>query len=720
MLHRSVLVTVLACAALFAQKKPVTLEAIFAERPSARGGMSDVSWAPDGKSFAYRQSGKVHLYDIATRKSRELFASAGIASRAVKTPSPDRFMWENRYVHDQDLQWTPDGRALLFASGGDLFLWQIESGGYEQLTSTPVAERDPKLSPDGRRIAFRRDHDLYVLDLKTRKETRLTSNGSETLLNGELDWVYPEELELPTAYWWSPDSASIAYLQFDISHEPRYPQLDLLGRKAIYEPERYPQAGAPNADVRLGVIAATGGPTRWMDAGHTEDQYLIARVYWTRDSKHLLVERPNRVQNRLDLLSLDAATGEASLILRETDPYWININNDFRLLKDGERFLWSSERDGNRHLYLYPLRGGNPVRLTNGDWEVRTVAGVDEAKGVVYYLSGEPSPIESHLYNIRLDGTGKQRITTAPGTHTVSMSPAGDFYIDNYSSLESPWRRTLNSSDGKEVAVLVEADWKPLEEYDILKPEILKVKAADGKTDMYARLLRPAGFDPSKKYPVIVDVYGGPQTQAVRNAWSGLGVNQVYAHKGFVVWQVDNRGSWGRGHTYETPVYHKLGVTELADQKAALQQLIGMGFVDPARVGVSGWSYGGFMTLNCMLNAPDIFKVGIAGAPVTNFLNYDTIYTERYMGLPSENGGGYSVTDLASSAKNLKGKLMLVHNIEDDNVLFQNTMQMINALEAAGKRFDLMLYPQKSHGVGGAARRQMVESMVAFFEHELK
>ncbi len=718
--RRFALLAVLACSALLAQKKPVTLEALFAERPSQRGGMSDITWAPDGKSFVYRQSGKVHLYDIASRQSRELFAASGFANRAVKTPSPDRFMWENRGVHEQDLQWTPDGKSLLFPSGGDLFLWRIGSGGFQQLTSTPVAERDPKLSPDGRRIAFRRDHDLYVLDLKTRRETRLTNNGSETLLNGELDWVYPEELELPTAFWWSPDSTAIAYLQFDVSREPRYPQIDLLGRKAVFEPERYPQAGDPNAGVRLGVISAAGGPTRWMDTGNTEDQYLIARVYWTRDSKRLLVERPNRVQNRLDFLSLDAATGEASLILRETDPYWINVNNDFRLLKDGERFLWASDRGGHHHLYLYPLRGGEPVPLTSGDWEVQEVVGLDEARGVVYYVSGEPSPTESQLYSVRLDGTGKQRITTARGTHMISMSPAGDVYLDNYSSLDSPWRRTLNDSGGKEVAVLAEADRKPLEEYDILKPEILKVKAADGKTDMYARLLRPAGFDASKKYPVIVDVYGGPHAQAVRDAWTGLGIDQVYAHKGFVVWQVDNRGSWGRGHNYETPVYHKLGVTELADQKAGLQHLISMGFADPARIGVSGWSYGGFMTLNCMLNAPDLFHAGIAGAPVTNFLNYDTIYTERYMGLPSDNAGGYAATDLASSAKNLKGRLMLVHNIEDDNVLFQNTMQMINALESAGKPFDLMLYPQKSHGVSGRARRQMVESMVAFFERELK
>ncbi len=720
MTRRTVLLIPFLCSALLAQKKPVTLDAVFSSGREGRADMGQILWTPDGKSFLYTQAGKAHLYDVASKKSRELFSIGAFSNFAAKTPPATRFSWENRGVRDQNMQWTPDGKAVLVSSKGDLFLWRVDSGGFEQLTATAVAERDPKLSPDGTRVAFRREHDLYVLNLKTRKEIRLTSNGSETWFNGELDWVYPEELALDTAYWWSPDSTRIAYLQFDVSHEPRYPHADLLGKKAVYEPERYPQAGDPNADVRLGVIPATGGLTKWMDAGHTEDQYLIARVYWARDSKRLIVQRPNRVQNRLDVLSLDAGTGEASVLLRETDPHWINLDDDFRLLKDGERFLWSSERDGNRHLWMYPLRGGEPVRLTSGDWEVKGVVGLDEAKGLVYYMSGEPSPIESQLYSVRMDGTGKQRITTQPGSHTVSMSPGGDVYVDHHSSLESPPRRTLNSSDGKEIAVLVEADKKPLDEYDILPSEIFKVKAADGKTDMYARLIRPAGFDAKKKYPVIVDVYGGPGVQALHNAWVGLSTDQVYAHKGFVIWQVDNRGSKGRGHAYETPIYHKMGVTELADQKAALQQLIAMGFVDPARVGVNGWSYGGFMTLNCMLNAADVFHAGIAGAPVTNFANYDSIYTERYMGLPADDADGYALTDLTKSASRLKGKLMLVHNIDDDNVLFQNTMQMMNALQSAGKQFEFMLYPQKSHGVGGPARRQMTEAMVAFFERELK
>jgi dipeptidyl-peptidase-4 len=719
MTRRTALALVFSAICALGQKKPVTLESLSTMRPGRDMGMP--TWAPDARSFVFTQAGKAHLYDVGARKARELFALNALSSSAQKVPAPDRFAWENRMVREQAIQWSPDGRVLLVAAGGDIFLWNVAAAGFEQLTKTPFAERDPKLSPDGKLVAFRREHDLYVLNLATRKEIRLTTNGSDTLRNGELDWVYPEELDLSTAYWWSPDSSKIAYLQFDVSREPLYPHADLLGLKAIYEPERYPQAGDPNANVRLGVISATGGSTRWMDIGHTEDQYLVARVAWMPGGRRLAVQRTNRVQNQLDLLAFDIGTGEASLLLRETDPYWINVADDLRFLKDGERFIWTSERDGNRHIYVYQVRGGEPVRLTSGDWPVRSVAGVDEAQGIVYYISGEPGPLESHLYSIHLNGGEKRRITTSPGTHRISMPPSADVYIDSYSSLESPPRRTLNSAaDGKELAVLSEADRKPLQEYDLLPTEIVKLKAADGKTDLYARLIRPAGFDVNKKYPVIVQVYGGPHAQSVTNSWSGLDWDQVLAHKGFVIWQVDNRGSWGRGHWFETPVYHQLGVEELADQKAALQHLIGMGFVDPARVGVNGWSYGGFMTLNCILNAPDMFRAGIAGAPVTNFRNYDSIYTERYMGLPSDNPDGYAKTDLTKSASNLKGRLMLIHNTDDDNVLFQNMLQMTNALQQAGKQFEFMLYPQKTHGVTGAVARQMRGAMTDFFVRVLE
>ncbi len=701
-----------------AAKKPVTLDAV-ASRPAPGDSGYPVTWAPDGKSFLYRQGQALWRYDIALHSAKEFALLAPIEAMAVKVPEAEVFSWENRRSHEAALEYTPSGNDLLLSANGDLFLWHIATGKAEQLTATPIPEHDPKLSPDGTHVAFRRDHDLYSLDLTTHKETRLTSDGSDTLKNGELDWVYPEELDLETAYWWSPDSRSIAFLQFDVAREPLYPQVDLHGLKANYEPERYPQAGDPNPEVRLGIVTAAGSPVRWIDFGETRQTFLLARVQWMPDSKHVTVQRLTRVQNRLDLLSGDISTGLVQTILTESDPYWINIKDDVRFLKDGRHFLWSSEKSGFRHLYLISSDGKDRQPVTSGEWEVSDVVGVDEKAGEVFYISSEVSPLERHLYSIKMNGEGKRRLTQIAGVHSISMSPDCTQYIDSYSNSESPTRRVLHRRDGSEAAVYREANRKVIDEYEILPTEIVKVKAADG-TLLYGRLLKPANFDAKKKYPAIVMVYGGPGVQTIFNTWQGLSWNQALAHRGFVVWQLDNRGSNGRGHAFESAIYHDLGATELTGQKEGIKHLLSLGFVDEARIGISGWSYGGFMTLYSLLHAPDLFRAGIAGAPVTSYRNYDTIYTERYMGLPAENAEGYDRSALPKSAANLKAKLMIVHNIEDDNVLFQNTLQMIDALELAGKDFDLRIYPQKSHGVGGPASKDLLRTTTDFFEKNLK
>ncbi len=546
--------------------------------------------------------------------------------------------------------------------------------------------------------------------------------GSDTLRNGGLDWVYPEELDLGTAYWWSPDSQSIAYLQFDISREPLYPHEDLRGPRPIYEPQRYPQAGENNPDVRVGVVAAGGGSTRWMDPAGTRDQYLIARVGWTPDSRNVYVVRTNRVQNKLDLLLAAAGSGKASRIFEETDKYWINVPDDPVFVNHGKEFLWLSERDGFRHLYLRSINSGQTRQLTQGSWEVTGIDGVDQAAGRVYYTSSETSPLERQFYSIGMTGQGKQRLSAGSGTHTIAMGPGGHFYLDTFSSVSpvsAPPRTTLHAGDGRELGVYREANPRITDEYEILPTELVNFRGPDG-TLFYARLIRPAGFEAGKKYPAVVLVYGGPDAQGVRNAWTGADLDQVLAHQGFVVWQMDNRGSSGRGHAFETPVFHKLGATELADQVAGVEYLVSLGFVDRARVGIRGWSYGGFMTLHAMLNAPDVFRAGIAGAPVTDWHNYDTIYTERYMGLPKDNPDGYHDTALPPQADNLRGKLMIAHNLEDDNVLFQNTVQMIDALERAGKPFEMQVYTEKTHAVTGLEARQLNAAMVDFFERNLK
>ena len=406
-------------------------------------------------------------------------------------------------------------------------------------------------------------------------------------------------------------------------------------------------------------------------------------------------------------------------MLQETDPHWVNLADDLRFLQGGAELVWSSERSGWRHLYRYSSEGKLLAQLTRGDWEVTGLACVDESDGEVFFTATERSPLERHFYRVRLDGSDFRPLTKAPGTHAVSMPENCAYYLDTHSSLTAPPRRTLHARDGAEWAVFLEADRKPQEEYEILPTEIIEVKAPDGAL-LYARLIKPAVFQAGHKYPAVVMVYGGPHAQNVRNSWAGLTLDQVLAHRGFVIWQLDNRGSAGRGHAWESVIHRNLGAKELEDQKTGLKHLLSLGFVDSARVGLYGWSYGGYMTLYSVLNAPDLFAAGVAGAPVTDWRHYDTIYTERYMGLPSDNEEGYKRSSPVHQAANLKAKLMLIHCAEDDNVLFQNTFQMAAALQRAGKHFDLVIYPQKTHGVTGSLARHRNESIVNFFEEQLK
>lgn len=698
-------------------KKPVTIDALMSAGASRRGG-SPIVWAPNGTQFLVDGGGTLSLYDVASGKQRDIISLDKLVKVAAHTEAPTVFDWTNRRVGESDFQWFSDGKRLLVSSGGDLFVVEVPNGSFEQLTNTPEVERDPKLSPDNKSVSFRLGPNLYVLDVASKKVTQLTSNGSETLLNGELDWVYPEELDLNTAHWWSPDSRSIAYLQFDVSHEPVYPQVSLLCHHGLLEPERFPQPGDPNADVHLGIVPASGGETKWMNLGDARG-YLFARVDWLPNSREIAVEKLPRIQNKLDLLVADTETGTSHVVIHEEDPTWINVVGNPEFLSDAKRFLWTSERSGFRHIYLYQNDGTLLKQLTSGEWEVQTIERVDEQSGRVFYASSEESPLQRQLYVIALDGSGKRKLSEGAGTHSASISPTSAYYMDNYSGFTALPRRTLYKGDGAEVRVYRKPDTTDSDEYDILPTEIVQVKADDG-TPLYARLIKPADFQPGKKYPAIVMIYGGPGAQTIRDTWQGLSWDQVLAHKGFVIWQLDNRGSAGRGHKFESVTYHNLGHCELEDQKTGIQHLINMGFVDPRRLGMYGWSYGGYMTLYTLTNAPGLMKAGIAGAPVTSWLNYDSIYTERYMGLPEQNEQGYKVSAPITSAGNLASKLLIVHNVEDDNVHFQNSVQMADALEKADKLFEMLVFPQKSHGVSGTARRQLLEETTHFFEDALK
>ncbi|HTU46531.1 MAG TPA: DPP IV N-terminal domain-containing protein [Bryobacteraceae bacterium] len=699
-------------------KKPVTIDELVSHH--APRPITPI-WSPDGKSFVYEQQHSVYLYTVAGRQSKEWFKPETLEKQARQpAPSPE-FGWQNRRVSSASYQWFPDSKDLLASAAGDLFIVH-PNGNFDQITKTEIDEEDPKLSPDGKSVLYRSDSNLYLIDLATKQVRQLTSGGTATLLNGELDWVYPEELDIHTATWWSPDSQQIAYFQFDVSHEFVYPQADLLGERAIAEPERYPQAGTPNAGVRLGVISAQGGATKspttkWMDLGDTTST-LLARVAWLPDSSQIAVERFTRLQNQLDLLFCNPATGAVHTVLHEQSKTWINVADNLFLLKSRPEFLWTSERTGFRHIYRYSNQGELLGQLTSGDWEVTTIAAIDEPQQRVYYTSNEPSPLEWQLYSVAFSGGERTRLTKEDGTHYIHANADGTYYFDSYSNLKRPEEGTVRSASGDQLSILQPADTAVLNDFDILPTEIVQVQAPNGPI-LYARLIKPAGFQPGTKYPLIVEVYGGPGVQSVRNEWYDL-YAQVYAHRGYVVWQLDNRGSNGRGHAFEVPIFRELGKQEVADQRLGVEHLIAMGLVDPKRVGITGWSYGGYMTIHSLLLAPDVFKVGVAGAPVNDWHNYDTIYTERYMGLPDQNKAGYDASSNVRNAGRFEGKLLILHNFEDDNVLFQNTMQMANALEQSDKQYFLQLYPLKSHGVYGALRKPMYQAMLDFFDSNLK
>jgi dipeptidyl-peptidase 4 len=699
---------------LLAAKRPITVKDMLSYDSPPE---PHVTWAPDGSAFVYEQNGSVYLQKATDSKPEVWFETGKLESSAKAPAATGKFEWQNRRVAEHEFQWFPNAKDLLIALKGDLFVVHPD-GKYSQITATEVPEEDPKLSPDGKEVLYRSNANLYVLNLESRQIRQLTTDGTRMLLDGQLDWVYPEELELHTASWWSPDSKQIAYLQFDVSHEFVYPQADLLARRAVSEPERYPQAGTPNASVRLGVVSAQGGPTKWMLAGNSPDK-LLARVAWLPDSSSVALEVFPREQNALDMLFCNPADGTVKTVIHEQSKTWINVADNLFFLKSRPEFLWTSERSGFRHIYRYSNKGELLGQLTNGDWQVSGISAVDEPNRRIYYTSSETNPLEAQLYTVNFDGGERTRLTSPGSDHGIQASPNGSYYVDTFSSLSRPSESVLSNAHGKQIALLRKADTRALEEYDFRSPEIVPVQSPGGVT-LYAKMIKPAGFEHGKKYPAIVHVYGGPGVQEVRNTWSGIDWDQALAAHGYVVWQLDNRGSSGRGHAFEEPIYHELGKQEVTDQRLGVEYLVNLGFVDPARIGITGWSYGGYMTIHSLLLAPDLFKVGVAGAPVTDWHNYDTIYTERYMGLPDENPQGYDRSSNVENAAKLQGRLLILHNFEDDNVLFQNTLQMTNALETDNKPYFLQLYPQKAHGVSGTFRKPLYEAMTGFFDRNLK
>lgn len=716
-------------APVFAKPHPaqsLTVERIYGA-PSLSGNLTPgIEWSPDGKRVSYleRDESGVEMWAMdAAKGERKVLVKAGVLEEVMQARKTGAIQSTGLgRVEAEDYMWSPSGDALLFVGSSNLILLDLKTMASKPLASSRENEAanatdtaaqdisDPKFSPDGKWVSFVRGYNLWVVSVATGEAKALTTDGIEELLDGQLDWLYPEELDLPTAYWWSPDSAKIAYYQMDERPVARYPLVDMSSPIGATEYERYPQAGESNPIVRVGVVSVTGGDTKWMDTGADTDIYP-ARVVWLPDSRRVAIERLNRAQNRLDLLLADAQSGASQSILTDTDKYWVNLADDLYFFSDDKRFLWSSERTGFRNYYVYDLSGHQLDQLTSGDWGSigdgsfgpggDSHAIVDEARGFVYFLSNKDELRGAQLYRVSLGDKSITRITRQDGVHQVVISPDALAYVDTYSNAMTPPRQDLDRMDGSRTAAINENKVRDLGDYRLSPVEFLDLAASDG-TKLCASIIRPPDFDASRKYPVLIWVYGGPQVQNVRNEWGNTDFlwHQMMAEKGYIVFSLDNRGSYFRGHAFETGIYHQLGKVELEDQLAGVNYLKSLAYVDSSRIGIWGWSYGGTMTLNAMFNAPDVFKAGVAVSPVSDWRLYDTAYTERYMGRPQDNPAGYRDSSPVNHASNLKGKLMLAHTTGDDNVHFVNTTELLNELILAGKYPDnLMIFPGRGHGI---------------------
>jgi dipeptidyl-peptidase-4 len=704
--------------------KALTVERIYSQ-PSLSGRLTrGLAWTPDGKQLSYfetKGSGR--------EAKTELWAMDAVSGERRLLVATDKLEMilpaeTGRTTQATGLgrrapalyQWAPDGAGILFQGPTALAWFDLKSQTGRTLVSGKAALADPKISPDGRYVSFVREHNLWLVSVSERKERAVTQGGTEEIRKGELDWVYPEELDIKTAYWWSPDSSVIAYLEMDERKVSQYPMVDFSSPSGEAEMERYPVAGGANPIVRVLVTAVSGGEPRVMDIG-AETEIYIPRVNWLTDSKHLAIQRLNRTQTTLDLLIADTATGKIRTALTETDPNWINVSDDLYFLKDGKHFLWSSERSGYRHLYLYDLDGKQLAQITKGEWEINSVNGVDEAKGVVYFTATEASPMERQLYTVGLDGSRFTRITKDSGTHDVNFAPNAATFYDTYSNAATPPSQTLYRAGGTRIAAINENKVSELADYSLLPMEFLHVKSRDGVM-LNASMIKPPNFDAQKKYPVLVYTYGGPHAQVVRNGWGGANFlwHELMAEKGYIIFSLDNRGSAARGHAFETPLHLRLGAQELSDQRDGVQYLKSLPYVDGSRIGIWGWSYGGHMTLHAMFEAGDDFKVGFAGGPVTDWHYYDSIYTERYLGLPQKNEKGYEDSSPVKYSGQLKGKLMIAHGTGDDNVHFANTLSVINDLIEAGKYVEVLAFPGRGHGVSDPpARRVLMQHVTQFF-----
>lgn len=707
---------------LAAQNKlPITLEDIFKKGTFRTSGIGDIRWMNDGRYYSAREvnNGVVSLVkkDITTGETVETIATSNDVGFAFGS-----------YTFSSDekkLIFPTETESIYRRSSKSVFhVYDIAS---KEIAEIADGEKVmyASFSPDASKVAYVKENNLYMASLENMEEIQITTNGEwNKIINGNADWVYEEEFSMSKAFKWSPDGSKIAFWRFDESGVKEY-NMQLWGQ--LYPQDykfKYPKAGEDNSVVQLKVYDLNAEEIISMDIGEETDIY-IPRIYWTKQDNILSMIRLNRLQNKMEILHANVTTGESEVIYSEESDTYVDAdyNDNLQYLADGKTFIITSEKDGFKHIYHYNLDGSLVRQITSGNWEVTNLLGVDEKGKTIYYLSSEKSPLQRHMYSIKLNGKSKKSMTAGQGTYSMNWSPDFKYYIQTLSSSASPNVVTLHEDDGEQIRVMEDnaAAKERIGRYAVGQKEFFSFLNDQG-VELNGYMIKPADFDPNKKYPVLMYVYGGPGSQTVTDAWHGTRDlwHMHLANQGYIIASVDNRGTGARGKQFKHLTYGILGKYEVEDQISAGKFLAGLDYTDSERIGIWGWSYGGYMSSLSLFIGNDVFKSAIAVAPVTSWRYYDTIYTERYMSTPQLNGSGYDAYSPNSHVDKLKGNFLLIHGTGDDNVHFQNSVMMVDLLVEADKPFESFYYPNRAHSMrGGNATWHLYNKMTNWILNNL-
>lgn len=698
---------------LSAQKKAVSLEDIWQRYTFFPASAEGFNYMKDSRFYTVSEGKSIYKYDTRTGKNLGLVAEIPISFE----------QYEFNHQEDKILLLNSLERIYRRSFRAEYFVYDLKSKQNVQL-SKQGKQSYATFSPDGSKVAFVRDNNLFMVDLTTMTETAITTNGKKNeIINGATDWVYEEEFGFAKAFFWSPDSKKIAFYTFD---ERQVKEYNMQVWRGLYPEDyrfKYPKAGEKNAIVGISVYFLDSKETRTIDLGSEKDIY-VARLQWTANPNLLAIRKLNRLQNKLELIHADVQKNTQNVILTEEDKAYVDVEfcEDLHYLQNGKEMIVASERDGFKHFYLYSIDGKLIRQITKGNWEASKLIGLDEKKRLLYFTATKESPLERYLYVVSLDKGNERQILTTKGTHEVTMSADCRFFMDDYSTANTPPVFSLYEVSGKKIKDLENNEnlRKKMENYHISPKEFFTIKTPDAVLNAWQ--IKPINFNVNQKYPLLMFVYGGPGSQQVKNDWDSYDYfwYQHLASKGYMIVCVDNRGTGGRGAEFRKATYAQLGKLEVKDQIEAAKYLAAQSYIDKDRIAIWGWSYGGYMSSNCILQGADVFKAAIAVAPVTNWRFYDTIYTERYLGLPQDNAKGYDENSPISHANKLKGKYLLIHGTGDDNVHFQNAVEMQKALIKAGKQFESFFYPNRNHGIyGGNTRLHLYQMMTNFLEKNL-